>query len=107
MSFLCCVSYSPSSLEPQNRQAGQNILSLNFVIGFKKMLKKICALFPGQLPFGILREANEVTAVAEMENLVAQDDRLEPYCLGLCKLTYKVLWVVMWPVCQLVPPFGR
>ena len=87
-------------MEPQNRQFGQNIA---FIIGFKATLKAICAKFPLQLPFGILREANEVTAVAEMENLVAQD---RAPCLGVCAITYMVLWLALWPICQLVPPFG-
>ena len=76
-----------------------------------KLIKKsICAKFPGQIPFGILREDIEITALAESESLVAQD-RLEPLCKGLClktaKLVYKTLWIAMWPVCQLKPPFGR
>ena len=78
-----------------------------------KLIKKtICAAFPGQFPFGILREDSDVTGVAALENSAALaefsvENRLEPFCLGLCKLTYKILWIVTWPMCQLKPPFGR
>ena len=79
--------------------------------------KKICAKFPGQIPFGILREANDVTGVADLENSAPLAElgsgvQMRAPCLGgLCKpvlkLTYKTLWLVTWPVCQFKPPFGR
>ena len=78
-----------------------------YVVTFKVTLKKICAKFPGQFPFGILREDTDVTEfTSESKSLVAQE-KLEPFCLGLCKLTYKLFWLSAWPACQLVPPFGR
>ena len=75
----------------------------------KKTLKKFCAKFPLQFPFGIVREDSHVTSMADMENSAAlaefnNEARLEPFCLGLCKLTYKVLWFATKPICKWVPP---
>ena len=168
MSFLCCFSSSPSSLEGQNRQGGQNIAAAiaggkSFIVLAKKffehfdptdpfqkctlckpsikkpckpllkclwdeffekkllpkwfylgsalVLKPFCAKFPFQFPFGILREANDVTEGADTESSatlaqLGSEDRLEPFCLGICALTYKILWLVFWPICQKYPPFG-
>ena len=86
-------------MEPENRAPCLGLCALTAVIK-----KKICAKFPGQFPFGILRVANDVAEMAESKNLVAQD---RAPCLGLCALTYKILWVATYPMCQLKPPFGR
>ena len=79
-------------------------LDPGFIETFKLIKKKICAKFPGQLPFGILRSDNEETAVSELGNLVAQD---RGPCLGLCKATYISLWLITKPVCKWKFPFGR
>ena len=84
---------------PEWGQGSPPLLGLS---ALTKLIKKtICAKFPGQLPFGILREDSAVTAVAEM---VAHDRKP---CLGVCKATYITLWLVTYPMCQLKPPFGR
>ena len=64
----------------------------SFYKGFALVFKPWCAKFPFQFPFGILREANDVTEVADIESSAAlaqlgTEDRLEPFCLGLCALT--------------------
>ena len=74
------------------------------------MATPVCKWFPGQLPFGILREANEVTEVAQSNSMVAEE---RAPCKGLCllgsikKLTYKMLWVVTFPLCKFLFPTGR
>ena len=97
-------------MNSNDRQAGQNV-GLGTVVGgvkgLVKAIKIICAKLPFQLPFGILREDSDVTEfTSESKSLVAQD-KLEPFCLGLCKLTYIFLWIFYWPLCQFLPPFGR
>ena len=92
-------------MKPNDRQTGGEVAA--FAIGFIATLKKICKKLPFQLPFGILREDSDVTEfTSESKSLVAQD-KLEPFCLGLCALTYKLLWIIFWPICQFKPPFGR
>ena len=82
------------------------VICVVLVVGFK-MLKKICAKLPFQLPFGILREDSDVTEfTSESKSLVAQD-KLEPFCLGLCLLAYKFIWIIFWWPCQFLPPVGR
>ena len=87
-------------------------LSLKWAyLGSALVFKPLCAKFPFQFPFGILREANDVTEGADTESSVAlaqlgSEDRLEPFCLGLCLIAYAVLWLIMWPICQFYPPFG-
>ena len=80
----------------------------------KLIKKKICAKFPGQVPFGPLRRANDVTGVADLENSAAlaelgSEDIQErgPFVVVILPVVYKTLWLVTWPVCQFKPPFGR
>ena len=78
-----------------------------------KMLKiafaPLCKWFPGQLPGGILRDADEVNESAELQELVAQERLQEPLCKGKCflKVFYKTMWILMKPFCKVLPPFGR
>ena len=83
-------------MEPENRAPCLGLCALT-----KLTIKTICAKFPGQLPFGILREDHAVTAVAEM---VAQNRKP---CLGICKATYITLWLVTKPICMWKFPTGR
>ena len=102
-----CRMLNSSSRKPPFDPFTITKVSLKFLYKtLSVMVTPICKWFPGQLPAGILREAE----VAESNSMVAEE---RAPCKGLCllggikKVTYKMLWVATFPLCKLLFPTGR